>query len=154
MPDSGAIRHGSEVEMEFTIRLEDGTVADTTVGDEPLRFVMGDGSLADGLELALFGLQAGDKQTLEIGPENAFGFADPANVHPMQRTDFPPDMQLERGMIISFATPDGDEVPGAIKEVGDSQVTVDFNHPLAGHTISFEVEILAVHNGDVPPSKQ
>lgn len=149
------IAYGSEVEIDFTIRLEDGTVAETTVDDEPLYFVMGDGTLVDGLELALYGLQAGDRQSLRIGPENAYGYPDPINVHPMPRADFPPDMVLQRGLIIEFTTPAGDEIPGMITEVGEQQVTVDFNHPLAGHEITFEVEILSVRAGEeLPPPIQ
>jgi FKBP-type peptidyl-prolyl cis-trans isomerase SlpA len=152
--DEVAIYHGSEVLMHFTISLADGTVAETTEGDEPLRFVMGDETLAEGLELALFGLKAGDKQSLRIGPETAYGFPDLDNVHPMDRADFPEDMELERGVIVSFALPDGEEYPGMITEVGDKQVTVDFNHPLAGHEILFEVEILEVGGGEEPPTVQ
>ena len=63
-------------------------------------------------------------------------------------------MELERGMVVSFALPDGEEYPGMITEVGDIQVTVDFNHPLAGHEILFEVEILEVSGGDEPPTVQ
>ena len=69
----------------------------------------------------------------------------------MQRADFPPDMELQRGVIISFALPDGEEYPGMITEVGEQQVTVDFNHPLAGHEITFDVEILEVSGGDETP---
>lgn len=149
-----AIYHGSKVSMHFTISLEDGTVAETTQGEDPLQFVMGDETLIEGLELALFGLKAGDKQSLKIGPETAYGYPDPENIHPMERTDFPEDMTLKRGMIISFALPDGDEFPGMITDVGDKQVTVDFNHPLAGREILFEVEILTVSGGDEPPTVQ
>lgn len=136
--------------MHFSISLEDGTVAETSRDDygamenEPLEFVMGDGTMIEGLELALYGLKAGDKQTLTIEPKLAFGYHDPGNVHTMPREEFPPDMQLAKGVIIEFNTPAGDEVPGTIMEVGDSEVKVDFNHPLAGHEISFEVEILSV----------
>ena len=152
--DEVAIYHGSEVLMHFTITLEDGTVAETTQGEEPLRFVMGDETLIEGLELALFGLKAGDKQSLKIGPETAYGYPDPENVQTMSRTDFPDDMDLNPGLIISFALPDGEEYPGTITEVGDEQVTVDFNHPLAGHEILFDVEILEVKGGEEPPTVQ
>jgi len=152
--ESPAIYHGSEVVMHFTITLEDGTVAETTAGEEPLKFVMGDETLVEGLELALFGLKAGDKQSLRIGPETAFGFADPDNVHAVDRADFPAEMAVEKGMIVSFAMPNGEEFPGMIKEVGDQQVTVDFNHPLAGHEILFDVEILEVGGGDESPTVQ
>lgn len=131
--------------MHFSISLEDGTVAETTREDnEPIEFVMGDGTLIEGLELALYGLNPGDKQTITIEPRLAFGFHDPSNVHVMQRNEFPGDMQLKRGVIIEFNTPAGDEVPGTILEVNGDEVKVDFNHPLAGHEITFEVEILSV----------
>lgn len=152
--EATAIYHGSEVVMHFSITLEDGTVAEITDEGDPLRFVMGDETLVEGLELALFGLKAGDKQSLKIGPENAYGYPDPENVHAMDRADFPDDMQVEEGMIISFAMPDGEEYPGTIKEVGEQEVMVDFNHPLAGHEILFEVEILEVSGGEEPPAVQ
>jgi FKBP-type peptidyl-prolyl cis-trans isomerase SlpA len=66
----------------------------------------------------------------------------------MDRSDFPDDMDLREGMIVSFAMPDGEEYPGMVKEVGGAQVTVDFNHPLAGHEVLFEVEILEVSGGE------
>ena len=152
--DSSSIQQHSEVVMHFTIKLEDGTVAETTVGDEPLHFVMGDGTLVEGMELAILGLKPGETQSLKIGPEHAFGYPDPSNVHPMDRGDFPEDMELKKGVIVSFATPDGSEYPGIIMEVGDKQVTVDFNHPLAGHEIDFEVEILEVSGNESSPSVQ
>ncbi|HKK14850.1 MAG TPA: FKBP-type peptidyl-prolyl cis-trans isomerase [Gammaproteobacteria bacterium] len=142
--ETNAIGPGSRVTMHFSITLEDGTVADDTAGGEPLTFVMGDGSLIEGLELALYGLKAGDRQCLELEPQQAFGFWDPDNVHMLQRSDFPADMALEPGLIIGFTTPGGDEVPGAVREVAGENVKVDFNHPLAGHTLVFETHILAV----------
>lgn len=145
---SPSIGYGSDVVMYFSITLEDGTVAEATEQGDPLHFVMGDETLVEGLELALYGLKAGDRQSLKIGPENGYGYPDPNNVHAMDRGDFPEDMGLERGMIVSFAMPDGEEYPGMIKEVGSTQVTVDFNHPLAGHEILFEVEILEVTGGE------
>jgi FKBP-type peptidyl-prolyl cis-trans isomerase SlpA len=146
-----AITHGSKVVMHFSVTLEDGTVADTSEGHEPLTFIMGDGTLAEGLELALYGLHEGEKQSLKIDPENAYGYSDPNNVHMMDRADFPEDMALEKGMIIEFDTPAGDAFPGMIKEIDQDKVTVDFNHPLAGHEILFEVEILSIESGDEAP---
>jgi FKBP-type peptidyl-prolyl cis-trans isomerase SlpA len=72
----------------------------------------------------------------------------------MQRDDFPEDMELKKGVIIAFAMPDEDEFPGTITEVGDEQVTVDFNHPIAGHEITFDVEILEIINGGEQPVVQ
>ena len=138
---------GSEVLMHFSLSLADGTVADSTTDDEPLRFVMGDGTLIEGLELVLYGLKKGDRQCLSIEPRDAFGFPDEDNIHTMPRSEFPDDMQLEVGMIIGFSTPSGEEVPGAIQEIKDDEIVVDFNHPLAGHEVIFDVEILEVNPG-------
>ena len=148
------IQPGSEVVMHFSITLEDGTVADSTEGEEPLQFVMGDQTLIEGLELALYGLKVGDKQSLTIDPENAYGFPDPENIHVMQRDEFPEDMEIKKGVIIAFAMPDEDEYPGTITEADEKQVTVDFNHPIAGHEITFNVEILEISNGGEQPVVQ
>lgn len=146
MSDAAVIGPDSEVLMHFTLRMEGGMVVETSREGEPLRFRMGDGSLVPGLERALYGLYRGRKQVIEIEPQDAFGFADPANVQGMSIHDFPQDMPLEAGVIINFTTPMGDELPGTVVEVDDEQVLVDFNHPLCGHRVIFEVEILAVCN--------
>ena len=134
---------GSEVLLHFTLSLADGTVADTSREGEPLRFVMGDGALIEGLEMVLYGLKVGDKQCLSIEPRDAFGFPDEENIHTMSPDEFT-DMDIEPGMVIGFQTPSGEEVPGIIQEIKDDNVVVDFNHPLAGHEVIFDVEILEI----------
>ena len=124
--------------------LEDGTVAESTFDDEPLTFTLGDGTLIEGLELALYGLRSGDRQRLSLFPEQAFGLRDPGKVHRLPRADFPADMLLEPGCIIGFDTPAGEELPGMIVRTEGAGVEVDFNHPMAGHVVIFEVEIIDV----------
>ena len=138
------IQAGSKVTMHFSLTLEDGTVAEDSFDSEPLEFIMGDGSLNEGLELGLYGMQAGEEETLSMTPEQTFGFHDPENLHEMLRSEFDADMDLAEGMIIGFTTPAGDEVPGIIREVSDKLVIVDFNHPLAGHELLYRVKILDV----------
>jgi len=140
---------GCEVTMHFTLALEDGTVADASVDGEPMNFTMGDGTMIEGLEMVLYGLKAGDKQSLSIEPRDTFGFADDENIHTIARTEFSDDLNIEEGMIIGFSTPSGDEIPGAIMEIKDDEVKVDFNHPLAGHEVVFSVEIV-----DIKPAQQ
>jgi len=141
---------GCRVTMNFSLRFTDGTIADASEPDEPMSFVMGDGSLVQGLELALFGLKSGDTQTLELDPLHAFGFSDPENFHRMPRSEFAPELPVEEGIVLAFSTPSGEEIPGTIREVGEDEVLVDFNHPLAGHDVIFDVEILSIE----PPQKQ
>lgn len=135
---------GTQVTMHFSVRFPDGFVADASEPGEPMTFVMGDGSMIQGLELALYGLKAGDKQTVELDPLHAFGYSDPENVHTMQRAEFSSELPLEVGTVIAFSTPSGEEIPGMIQEVKGDDVLVDFNHPLAGHDIIFEVEIVDI----------
>lgn len=134
---------GSRVTLHYSITLPDGTVADSSFGEEPLRFTLRDGSLDEGLELALYGLRAGDRQTLTLEPGQAFGRPDPANRCEVPRADFPTGMDPAPGQVIAFATPQG-EVAGTVLEVREDTVQVDLNHPLAGLPIVFTVEILAV----------
>ena len=134
----------SRVILHLSLTLEDGTVAESTFGEEPLSFAMGDGTLVRGLELGLYGLRPGDTQRLELYPDQAFGPRDPDKIHSMPRADFDDEMVLEPGVIIGFETPDGEEIPGMVSSVGDESVEVDFNHPLAGHTVIFNVEIIDV----------
>lgn len=135
---------GCEVTMHFRLSLQDGTIADETEQDEPLSFTMGDGTLIQGLELALYGMKVGEKQSLSIDPRDAFGFPEEENVHSMPRSEFDETMKVEPGMIVAFTTPAGQEVPGTIKEVSDETVLVDFNHPLSGFDVTFDVEILGI----------
>lgn len=138
----------SRVTLHLSLTLEEGTVAESTFEAEPLCFTMGDGTLVRGLELGLYGLVPGDVQRLELYPQQAFGLHDPANIHVIPRADFDPAIALQPGVIIGFETADGDELAGAVLSLDEESVEVDFNHPLAGHTIIFDVEIIDVVPAD------
>ncbi len=145
---SHAIDEGSEVVMHYTLSLADGTVADSSRQGEPLRFVLGDGTLETGLEALLHGLHGGDRARFNLAPGQAFGERDPASVHGMPRAEFPADLALAEGTVVEFTTPGGDTVPGTVVELDQDSVTVDFNHPLAERDLSFEVEIISVDSQD------
>ncbi len=140
------ISHGSSVVMHYTLTLDDGTEVDSTLGVEPLEFRIGDGTLDAGLESLLLELYPGNKRRFHLSPGAAFGDPDPANVHSMDRVEFPPGMQLQEGVVVGFTTPSGEEIGGTIMELVGDSVMVDFNHPLAGRTLDFEVEIISVES--------
>lgn len=145
MSERPVITPHSVITAHLTISLEDGSVADTTrVGGKPARLVLGDESLSPAIEQALIGLELGAKHRFEVPPEQAYGFPNPDNVQYMDLADFPPDMRPEPGLIIAFAGINGQEQPGIIRDINGASVKVDFNHPLAGHTVTFEVEILGI----------
>ena len=143
------ITFGSAVTMHFSLALSDGTPVESSFGEQPLSFVLGDGSLDKGLELALIGLSAGKRQQLTLMPGQAFGERDESAIQSIPKSRFPADMDLEPGQIIGFTGEDNEEIAGAVLAIGDLDVTVDFNHPLAGREIRFDVHILSVEN---PPA--
>ncbi|WP_341659728.1 FKBP-type peptidyl-prolyl cis-trans isomerase [Vibrio sp.] len=135
----------SAVTLHFTIKLQDGSVADSTYNmGKPAKFVMGDGSLSENFEQCLLGLKVGEQKTVELQAKDAFGAPNPDNVHYMDRAKFVGDAEVEIGTVMAFSGPDGVEIPGIITEIAGDSVTVDFNHPLAGQDVTFEVEILSV----------
>jgi FKBP-type peptidyl-prolyl cis-trans isomerase SlpA len=141
---SQTIGEGSQVTLHFALKLENGDVVDSTFDKTPASFAVGDGSLLPGFEKALFGLQAGEKGAFVIKPEDGFGAVNPNNRQQMPRDQFPEDIELVEGLMLSFADAQKAEMPGVVYEFDDKTVTIDFNHPLAGRDIVFEVEIINV----------
>jgi len=136
----------STVTLHFALKLESGDVVDSNFDKEPATFTVGDGNLLPGFEQALFGFKAGDKRSIVIPPERGFGRPNEQNVQVMPRKNFT-ELELEYGVMVIFRDAAGGEIPGVVKAFDDKEVTVDFNHPLAGRDITFEVEIVEVVNG-------
>jgi FKBP-type peptidyl-prolyl cis-trans isomerase SlpA len=146
MTDNAPDRVGPEREitLHFTVSLMDGTVMDSTRDKRPATFVWGDGSLLPGFERAILGLKPGDRRSVFIDAENGFGPRNPDNVQSFRDHTFSPDLELKPGVVVNFADASGAELPGVITGHEDGWVTVDFNHPLAGRDLTFEVEIIDV----------
>jgi FKBP-type peptidyl-prolyl cis-trans isomerase SlpA len=133
----------TRVTLHFEIQLEDGQIVDTNFGAKPAEFTVGDGNLLEGFEQVLFGLHAGDEQTFTLAPEKAFGMPNPSNIQRIARSQFG-EMELEEGLVISFADPGQGELPGVVDKFDENHVHVNFNHPLAGEWLKFRVQILSV----------
>jgi len=134
------VSEGTRVFLNFSISLEDGSEVDTNFG-AVVDFVIGDGSLLPGFERLLFGMSPGERQIFVVPPENAFGQPNNNNVQVFTRRQFDDDMSLDIGLVMSFADASGAEVSGMIIAFNADEVTVDFNHPLSGRTILFDVLI-------------
>lgn len=143
--NSQSISLNSTVSLHFTIKLSNGSIADSTHNmNKPARLKIGDGSLSENFESHLIGLRSGDSKTVDLKSQDAFGAPNPDNIHHMDRSKFVGDAAVEVGTIMAFSGPDGMEIPGIISDITGDSVTVDFNHPLAGQDVTFEVEILSV----------
>lgn len=143
-----SVREGSRITLHFALLLPSGEEIDTTRRGQPATLTLGDGNLLPGFETVLIGMREGDDAQITVPAAEAFGERNPANVRVMPRdrfADFSPDQALEPGLMISFQAPDG-ELPGVVTEVYAETVQIDFNHPLSGNDIIFDVSILRVEN--------
>ena len=135
----------SVVVMDYTMYLEDGSVADSTIDEgKPAILKMGAGHISDYFEQQLLGLAIGDEKRVELEPEQAFGFPLQENIYTVPSSRFENIKDLEEGSIVMFEQKDGEEIPGIIRSVTDGLIIVDFNHPLAGHAVTFVVKIVDI----------
>lgn len=140
------IEKGRVVTIEYTLRDDDGDVIDTSEGEEPMVYLHGVGQLVPGLEKALETRGAGDKVKVSVAPEDGYGTWDPEQVMRVPRERLPADAEPEPGMELTGSDPDGDEILLRVIEVEGGVVTLDANHPLAGRTLHFDVDVKSVRD--------
>jgi FKBP-type peptidyl-prolyl cis-trans isomerase SlyD len=134
------VQEGSLVSIEYTLTDESGAVLDSNVGKEPLTFIHGAGQIVSGLERELVGLKVGDHKKVQVKPEDGYGLIDQKALQEIPREMIPADAQKPGTMLMSKAQ-DGRAIPIRVHEVKEKTVVVDFNHPLAGKTLNFDVKI-------------
>lgn len=129
------------VSIDYTLTV-DGEVVDTTEGDEPLQFLQGHQNIIPGLEHELTGMKIGDSKQVVVPPTEAYGEVDPENIIEVPRTEFPPEIPLEPGTELEVKNADGEVLSATIAEITGDTVKLDFNHPLAGKQLTFDVKIV------------
>ena len=144
MTENLAVGEGTLVTLHFSLGLDSGEVIDSNFDKKAPSFTFGDGSLMPGFEEVLVGLKPGDKNEFVIPPEKGFGQPNDSNLQNVSRSSFDGEIELAIGLMVSFADPSGGELPGVVKSFDDDTVVVDFNHPLSGRSIIFNVEIVDV----------
>jgi FKBP-type peptidyl-prolyl cis-trans isomerase SlyD len=137
---ASSIQEGSIVSVEYTLTDDDGKVIDSNVGKEPLTFVQGAGQIVGGLEKELQGLKTGEQKKVRVKPEDGYGMPDQQAFQEMPRESIPAEAQ-KPGVTLMAKAPDGRAIPIRVHEVREKTVVVDFNHPLAGKTLNFDVKI-------------
>ncbi|MDA8389288.1 MAG: peptidylprolyl isomerase [Gammaproteobacteria bacterium] len=141
------IENGHVVSLYFTLSLLDGVRVDGTQAGEPWQVVVGQGDLPPGLDRCLLGLAPGEQGRFVVQAADAYGERDENAREILPRAQFPGDVTLSPGMAFGFTLPDGEEVMGQVIAVGASGIEMDFNHPLAGYDLVFEVDIVSVQEG-------
>ena len=136
------IRAGSRVKIHYTLTV-DGETWETTAGKEPMSYVQGEGQLFGGLEERLLGGRAGEKRSFEIPPENGFGLSNPDEIHKLPKSVLCLPDNVKSGQYVSGNLA-GDPFQARIVAINAREITLDMNHPLAGKTLHFEVEVVEV----------
>lgn len=139
-----AAKLGDTVKIHFTGKLQDETIIETSKSGDPLEFKIGEGNVISGLEQGVIGMAAGDKKTIAVSPEDGFGQPQKDLVVDLNKSEFPEDVEFEVGTYLNIESSDGKEFKAKVVEIKEETVTLDANHPLAGATINYDVELIEI----------
>ncbi|ASP19121.1 peptidylprolyl isomerase [Antarctobacter heliothermus] len=138
------VKSGDTVRIHYTGTLTDGTKFDSSEGRDPLEFTVGEGQIIPGLEKAIPGMVAGDKKTVAVPADEAYGPTNPDARQDVPRTEIPADIPLDLGTQLQVQAPDGQVLPVTVVAVTEEVVTLDANHPLAGKDLTFDIELVEI----------
>jgi peptidylprolyl isomerase len=138
------VENGIFVSVEYKGILENGQVFDTSHGRQPIEIQMGAGQLIKGFENELMGMALNEKKVFTLAPEDAYGQRDENQTHSFPISEVPHGMNPRVGMTIGLTTPEGQQVPARIVYLDDEKLTLDLNHPLAGKSLTFEIEVVGI----------
>ncbi len=138
------VKSGDTVHIHYKGTLDDGTVFDSSEGRDPLKFEVGSGQIIPGLDNAMPGMEVGEKKTVEVPADDAYGQVDPNARQQVPREGIPDDIPLDPGTQLQVQTEGGQVLPVTVLEVTEEVVTLDANHALAGKDLTFDIELVAI----------
>ncbi|HVG15421.1 MAG TPA: peptidylprolyl isomerase [Chitinophagaceae bacterium] len=138
------VKSGDKVKVHYHGKLRNGETFDSSEGREPLEFTVGSGQVIKGFDDGVMNMQVGDKKTVEIDVENAYGEKEEGRIVDFPKSQFPEDMNPELGMQLMMTDGDGHSIPVVITEVKEDTVILDANHPLAGQDLIFDLELVEI----------
>jgi FKBP-type peptidyl-prolyl cis-trans isomerase 2 len=141
--DKAKVASGKKVSIEYTLRLDDGTQADSNVGGEPLVYEQGASQILPALEQALAGLSVNDTRHVTLTPEQGYGPVDPSATKEVALSEIPEEARRVDAVLIGVDA-EGNQRPVRVQKVAAEKITLDLNHPLAGRTLTFDVKILKI----------
>jgi peptidylprolyl isomerase len=140
-------KSGDTVKVHYSGRLTDGTTFDSSSGRDPLEFKVGNGDVIRGFDEGVTGMSVGDKNTVHIPADDAYGQKEDDRIIKFPRANFPPDMNPEVGMQLNMTNGGGQVIPVTIVDMDTDDVTLDANHPLAGQDLIFDIELVDIASG-------
>ncbi|MBI2986710.1 MAG: peptidylprolyl isomerase [Deltaproteobacteria bacterium] len=146
------IKDGSMVSLEYTLSDEKGKVIESNKGKQPLSYTQGHGQIIPGLEKELLGMKVGGTKSVRVKPEDAYGPVNPKAYQEVPKTNVPPEA-LKVGATLVAKNRQGQGIPVRVHEIKEKTVVMDFNHPLAGKTLSFNVKVLDIKAAETKSSE-
>ncbi len=139
-----AAKHGDSVQVHYTGKLQDGTVFDSSRSRQPLRFKLGSGQVIAGFEKAVTGMLVGESKTVSIPPEEAYGQRRDDRIVTLRRNQLPANLNVTVGQRLELTQEDDQAFLATVSDVTPDLITLDANHPLAGKTLTFELELVGI----------
>jgi FKBP-type peptidyl-prolyl cis-trans isomerase 2 len=138
------VSEGNMIKVNYTLTV-DGKIIDSSAKGSPLEFKVGNKQVINGFESAVIGMKIGEKKSFQVAPEEGYGPENPNAIQRVTKDRLPADPEPEVGMALHAKTATGQTLTGMITEIQDNTVVIDFNHPLAGKTLNFEIEIMEIN---------
>ena len=139
------VSEGLYVKVHYTGKLDNGEVFDSSQGCQPLEVQVGSGMLIKGFEQALLGMGVSDTKSFTLTPDEAYGARDETLEKEFPRSGLPKEFDPKVGELVSLRTEDNRQIPAKVKQSDEEKVVVDLNHPLAGETLSFDIEVVEIN---------
>ena len=145
------VESGKFVSVIYTGTLADGQVFDSCAAESPLEFQTGSGQLIQGFDDAVMGMALNEKKTFTLQPEDAYGVYNEDSLHEFPKAELPEGVDPKVGDTVAFSTPEGHQIPARLVKMDDTTLTFDLNHPLAGETLTFEIEVVGINDTPTQP---
>ncbi len=142
-----AVEKGNKVKIQYEGKLESGQVFDKSQDDKPLEFTAGAGQVIPGFDHAVMGMEIGEEKEFKIDSDNAYGSRNEELVKTVPRSQLPEGLEPKEGMMLQTQNPSGQVMPVKVVEVEEEDIKIDFNHPLAGENLLFNVKVLEINEG-------
>ena len=141
------VKNGDTVKVHYAGRLTDGSTFDSSDGREPLEFEVGSGMVIKGFDEGVLGMEVGDKKTLNIPAEEAYGDINPEMLYEFPKEHLPKDMEFEIGMGLNMTNELGEVIQVVVTDIKEDSIILDHNHPLAGESLVFDIELVEIAGG-------
>jgi FKBP-type peptidyl-prolyl cis-trans isomerase 2 len=139
------VEKGNKVKVEYEGKFEDGTVFDSSAKHgHALEFEVGAGMVVPGFDNALLGMELNEEKDIRLEPADAYGDINPEALRKVPRDQLPAEQEIKPGMVLGVQLPNGQQMPVKVKEVDDREITLDFNHPLAGKVLLFKLKVVEI----------